>query len=273
MNSPLDVDLDEHYRLGLERDRLTSGQGILERERTRFLLAGRLPAAPADIVDVGGGAGVHARWLADQGHRVTMFDRYPLHVEQARAESDAGVGFAVEEADARELPLPDHSADAVVMLGPLYHLVERSERISALAEARRVLRPGGVLAAAVISRHASFLDGVFRRLLEQPGYPEVVDRGQRTGHHEPPVGSGWFTRTYFHRPDELAAELTEAGFVDVDVRGIEGPAGWAHDLDQRRKDPAAWEQVMAAAERAERDPDLIGLSAHLLGFGTAGRTL
>ena len=48
-----------------------------------------------------------------------------------------------EVGDARDLNLPDSSVDAVVLLGPLYHLRERAHRVQALREASRVVRPGG----------------------------------------------------------------------------------------------------------------------------------
>jgi len=260
--------LDVHYGHGRERDRLADGAGALERDRTRALIAARLPAPPAAVVDVGGAAGVYARWLADLGYAVMLVDRYPPHVAQAREESSRGRPFAAAVADARRLPLVDGSADVVLLLGPLYHLTEPADRLTALVEARRVLRPGGLLAAAAINRHASLLDGVFRRLLEQPGFPAVVDKALATGRHEPPAGADWFTRAYFHLPDELRDEVASAGFHDVDVMGVEGPGGWASDLAERRADPAAWQQVLDAAARTERDPATIAMSAHLLALAS-----
>ena len=70
----------------------------------------------------------------------------------------------------------DASVDAVLLLGPLYHLTERADRVRALAEGRRVLRPGGVLAAAAISRYASAVDGLFRGHLREPGFEAIVER-------------------------------------------------------------------------------------------------
>jgi ubiquinone/menaquinone biosynthesis C-methylase UbiE len=265
MTDELLADLDVHYAAGRERERLADGRGALERERTQLLVARQMPPAPAIVLDVGGGAGVYARWLADLGYAVTLLDRYPLHVAQARAEG----GFAVVQADARALPVPAGSADVVLLLGPLYHLTSRDDRLAALREARRVLRPGGVLAAAAISRHASLLDGVFRRLLEQPGFAAVVDGALATGLHDPPVGSDWFTRAYFHLPSELRDEVSVAGFADVDVVGVEGPGHWCQDLAERHRDPVAWEQVLGAAARAERDPATLAMSSHLLALARA----
>src|SRR5687768_17252347 len=147
-----------YYALGLERGRLAGGEGALEFARTQALLGRYLPPPPAVVADVGGGPGRYAVWLAELGYRVHLVDPVPLHVEQARiaARSRPGVALAgVEVGDARTLRLPDASVDAVLLLGPLYHLPERHERLQALAEARRVCRQGGVIIAAAISRYAS----------------------------------------------------------------------------------------------------------------------
>jgi ubiquinone/menaquinone biosynthesis C-methylase UbiE len=78
------------------------------------LLARYLPAPPARILDVGGGTGVHAIWLAERGYEVHLIDPVPLHVERARVYNR----FTVAEGDARDLAQPDCSADVVLLLGP-----------------------------------------------------------------------------------------------------------------------------------------------------------
>jgi len=137
-----------HYEATDERDRLTAAPGgRLEFIRTQELLARFLPPPPAVILDVGGAAGIHAAPLATNGYEIHLIDPVPLHVEQASAVpglASATIG------DARNLDRPDASVDAVLLLGPLYHLTERADRVAALAEARRVLRLGGVVAAAII---------------------------------------------------------------------------------------------------------------------------
>jgi ubiquinone/menaquinone biosynthesis C-methylase UbiE len=92
------------------------------------------------------------------GYAVEHRDLMRLHVEQLHR--SRGSMVHAEVGDARDLNLPDSSVDAVVLLGPLYNLRKRTHRVQALREASRVVRPGGPVFAAVISRWAPRLDGV-----------------------------------------------------------------------------------------------------------------
>ena len=215
-----------------------------------------MPPAPAEVLDVGGGAGVYASWLASRGHRVHLVDALELHVEQAR---ELG-GFTAEVGDARSLAQADSSQDAVLLLGPLYHLTDEEDRLLALREARRVLRPGGLLAAAAICRFASVFDGLRHRFLADPDFEGVVERDLAEGQHRNPNDEeGWFTTAYFHHPDGLADEVSRAGFELERVFGVEGP-GWLFE-SQWADDPGLLARV---ARLVEDEPLLVGASAHLL---------
>jgi SAM-dependent methyltransferase len=179
-----DETIREHYGTGYERERLTVGSSRIEFARTNELLQRFLPSAPATILDVGGGPGAYAAWLADQGYQVHLVDPLPLHVEQAAAAARArDRSFTVALGDARSLAQNDSSCDAVLNLGPLYHITDRAERVRALAEAKRVLGPGGVVAAAAISRFASLLDGLVSGLLSDPAFAPIVERDLAQGQH------------------------------------------------------------------------------------------
>ncbi|MGW4410342.1 class I SAM-dependent methyltransferase [Nonomuraea sp. NPDC004702] len=145
-----------YYAQDLEHDRLREGRGRLEFWRTQDVLRRTLPPPPARVLDVGGGTGVHAEWLLADGYEVDLLDPVPLHVERAARVP----GLRARVGDARRLPVPDGRADAVLLLGPLYHLADRADRLRALGEARRAVRPGGVVAAATINRYAAVLDTV-----------------------------------------------------------------------------------------------------------------
>ncbi|HEY3686886.1 MAG TPA: class I SAM-dependent methyltransferase, partial [Streptosporangiaceae bacterium] len=143
-----------YYERGGETTRLSADTGLLEFLRTQDVLRRLLPPPPAAVLDVGGGSGVHAAWLAADGHAVHLIDPVAAHVAQAAALP----GVTSEVGDARALPSGDAAAAAVLLLGPLYHLPDRADRVRALAEARRAVRPGGLVVAATINRLAAVHD-------------------------------------------------------------------------------------------------------------------
>ena len=142
-------DLIAVYEAGDEDGRLAKERNWVEWERTCEVLRRWLPGPPGRILDVGGASGRYASWLSGLGYTVEVLDPVLRHVAQARAR-----GLEAQEGDARDLKYPDGWADTVLLLGPLYHLPEASDRARALAEAVRVCAPGGVVVAAAMSRWA-----------------------------------------------------------------------------------------------------------------------
>jgi SAM-dependent methyltransferase len=157
----------EYYERGEEQGRLDEPAGQLEFARTRQIIARYLPPPPATVADIGGGPGRYSLWLAALGYRVLHRDVVPLHVDQLRRQAAGNPRIDSAVADARDPGLDPGSADAVLLLGPLYHLDHRADRLNALAAAARVVRPGGPVFAAAISRWAARLDGVLRNRLYQ----------------------------------------------------------------------------------------------------------
>lgn len=256
-----------YYDAAPEDQRLSAGPGQLERVRTQELVARFLPAPPQVVLDVGGGPGVHALWLAERGYEVHLVDPVPRLVAQARAQRGAS-GRAVASCsvgDARALDRADGFADAVLLLGPLYHLPDAADRQTALREALRVLRPGGLLFAAGISRFASALDGLARDLLADPAFAEIVEHDLADGRHRNPTGDPeYFTTAYFHRPDELGPEVEGVGFRLRGVFGLEGPGWLLPDFEARWGDDARRARLLHVLRRLEEEPSMLGVSAHLL---------
>lgn len=250
-----------------ESERLTgSADGVLEMVRTQELLRRHLPDAPARIIDVGGGPGAHARWLTEDGYDVDLIDPVPRHVEEASA-----LGIRAELGDARALGAADNSYDVALVLGPLYHLLDRGDRIQALREAARVVRPGGLVAAAAIGRYASIFEHVATTMLTIDRVRDAVADILVTGIHA--AGRKGFTSSYFHTGEGLAGELREAGLADPVVCGIEGPV-WAalkateQHTQQSLVDSPMFEAALTAARLAEPHPDLLAASSHMLAVAT-----
>src|SRR5829696_2962195 len=179
-------------------------------------------------------------------------------------QEQAGPRVHAEVGDARDLNLPDASVDAVLLLGPLYHLRDRTHRIKALCEAGRIVRPGGRVFAAVISRWAPRLEGVVAERLYE-GHPNILallPDVELTG-NLPRVAPDGFSG-YTHRPAELVEEIAAAELALEDLVGVEGMPLAASDTRARLDDPAAWQVVLDTARAIERVPELLGLSPHLI---------
>lgn len=260
-----------HYCNADEASRLRTGWFQLERVRTHELILRHLPPAPATVVDAGGGAGAYACWLAARGYRVHLIDPVPKHVEQARAASaqqpDHPLASA-EVGDARRLQHPDNTADAILLLGPLYHLVEKEDRIACLREAHRVLRPGGIVWGAGISHFASLFDSLSSGFFDDPVFGPIMERDLEDGQHRNPTTNPvYFTDAYFHRPGELSREFLVAGFQVMEVVAVEGPGWLARDFDRLWNDLAQRERLLTVVRKVEREPSILGASSHIIAIG------
>jgi len=263
----IDKDIERHYREAKESQRLSAGRGELERLRTQAILARHLPPAPATIYDIGGAAGVYAFPLASQGYAVHLIDPVELHLDQAKAYArSSGISLqSISRGDARHLDVPSGAADAVLLLGPLYHLVEHSDRLQALREADRILKPHGVLFAAAISRFASLIDGFASGFFPEAEFRKIVAADLASGRHRNATNNPfYFTTAYFHRPEELAEEVRSAGFEDVETLAVEGPVWSSARFLDVWNDPALRENLLQFLSQIEREPSVKGASAHLI---------
>jgi ubiquinone/menaquinone biosynthesis C-methylase UbiE len=263
----VDAEIADYYDHALERDRLTAGRARVEFLRMRELLQRYLPPAPATVLDVGGGAGVYAIPLAAAGYRVHLVDPMPLHVEQAAEASRAAQAplASISVGDARELQAADGSADAVLLLGPLYHLTSRADRVTALREARRVLRPGGVVVAKALSRFYPVFEELASGLPPEPGWRDSLPRFLADGQYRNPGGDpASFTTAYFHRPEELAAEIADAGLEVREFLAVSGGVKLLPGLSERLDRPEERDHVLSVLRLVEAEPSLIGASQNFV---------
>jgi SAM-dependent methyltransferase len=261
-------DIVNHYSEGTESERLTAGIGLLERERIFEIFDRFLPEPPATIFDVGGGAGVYAFPLAERGYRVHLFDLTPLHVEQVRQRMLHAASPLVEArvGDARQLDSAGSTADGYLLLGPLYHLTDRVDRMAALREAHRILKPGGTLLAVAITRFASLLDGLARGFIDDPQFLDLLRNDLVSGQHRNPTGNpNYFTTAYFHRPEELEDELAEAGFGSAGVFAVQGPGWLRKDFDKHWPNLEERHKVLSLIRAVESERSLMAVSPHVVG--------
>lgn len=237
-----------------ESTRLTtrSPQGALEFERTQELI--RQHVQRGRILDIGGGAGIHAEALQHNGYDTVLIDPVPRHIDTARA-----AGVDAQLGDARDLPFANGEFDAALMLGPLYHLGSEVDRQRALTEVARVLRPAGVLFAAAVSRYVAFgqvslTKSTTSRLPDE--WAALITAGTPSPRLRFPAG-------HFHTAEELQEEVEAAGFEVREVVGVEGPAGTFLEAIEEATDELR-NAALLIARAASSVPGIRDQSQHLI---------
>ncbi len=261
------------YRQTQESKRLTNDvRGQIEFTRTQEIIMRYLPTPPAVVLDIGGGSGPYACWLAKAGYEVHLVDPVDLHIEQAKEASNQQPEHPIASisiGDARTLRFSSMSADAVLLLGPIYHLIDKSERLLALREAYRVLRNGGIMVAAGISRFASLLDLFCKDRLGNSVSRDIVQDDIETGYHRNPTENlEFFTDAYLHRPEELSSEVVEAGFEHQATLAVQGPAWLFRSVESYWENPNQRAAVLDFIRKVEAEPSILGMSSHILAIGT-----
>ncbi len=247
--------------------------GALEFAVTKYTLEKYLPQK-ARILDVGGGPGRYTIWLAEHNNQVVLADISPNLLEIARIKIfQSGVSTKVEEiveADARDLSQwGNESFDAVLCLGPFYHLPDLADREQVAAEINRVLRPEGLAFIAMMTRY-SFLQRTLaipdeRHHLSQPDFIDNLLQNGLFLNDQP----GRFTCGWGAIPQEVATFFEDFGFSSIDLLSTEGIF-----IDNQRSlielaesDPKAYEAAFRIVVNTANDPSILGMATHLLYIG------
>lgn len=247
--------------------------GAIEFALTTAKLAEHLPPA-SHVLDIGGGPGRYAIWLAQQGHTVSLADLSPKLLEIARAKvAEANVGAAVREiteADACDLSRwPDNGFDAALSLGPFYHLTASADREAAASELARVVKPGGVVFIALMPRYA-----FIRRTLCVPDErhhlldPEWVRRLTEEGIFENEV-PGRFNSGYGFRAEEVEDFFASHCLTQVELLAAEGLTSGLANLmsDVIEERGKTFDSALPLILDSAADPTLLGAASHLLFIG------
>lgn len=222
------------------------------------------------VLDCGGGPGRYALWLAAQGYTVTLFDLSSANLDKARLEAEnVGLQLQYEQGTATDLSrFAGASFDAVLLMGPLYHLFQLSERQEAVAEATRVLRAGGLIAAAFLNRTAA-LRWVAKeesgRVLEL--YRPMVNLIERGYDDEYPPADDDHFHAYFSHPGEIEPLLRGAGLGLIATYATEGFVSLI-DEAVNQAEGEAWDAWVDLNLRLAADPHLFLCAAHLLAFAS-----
>jgi ubiquinone/menaquinone biosynthesis C-methylase UbiE len=238
---------------------------------TRRALAGHLPPPPARILDAGGGPGRYAIALAQQGYRVTLFDLSAAGLDLARqkaVEQGVRLGGYIHGTATDLRAFSDAQFDVVLSMGPFYHLLTLPEREQALAEARRVLVPGGLLFATFLCRFTPLrfaAHNVPTGVYPGPGTDEFLATGVMVLSGDPEVEGGWVD-AYCERPEAISPFLERGGFDVLELVGTEGVYSFIQDR-AAGVPTDRWEAFVDLNYRLGKEPSLLGATEHLLCVG------
>ncbi|HJA31469.1 MAG: class I SAM-dependent methyltransferase [Clostridiales bacterium] len=225
-------------------------------------------ATPQKVLDIGGGPGRYSIFLAQQGHEVTLLDLSGKNIRQAIEKAkEAGVHLdSCIHGNAlwlSEYFYKEEQYDAVLLMGPLYHLLQEEDRKKALAEALRVLKPGGLMIASFISNYAPLQDYASRLKDLEDG--ERLLRYLEDGRNEK-EDAVEFTTSYFCSAREARDFMAEAGLTQLVFAGVEnilsGKEEQLHRLSEEQR-----EKWLDLAWRLSPDQNLLGMSQHFLYIG------
>ncbi len=265
--------VQRYYEATDEWNRLETPAGRLEFERTKIVLQRHL-RPHSEILDLGGGPGRYTVLLAGLDHRVRLADLSEPQLQIARSKiEEAGVAdrvLSVDRVSATDLGVyADASFDAVLCMGPFYHLTSVEEHAKAAREVARIVKPGGLVFVAFIPRLAGLAGLLLKAAsdVEQvspEGYLDVL----RSGVFRNDTQRGW-QEGYLFEPRELEDLLTASGLSCIEVVSLRGIAfGREEALETiKEKSPGLWEQVMAVIEHTGRDLAVIELGGHAMYVG------
>ena len=264
----------EFYNNGAEIGRLERGLGIVEFHRTKEILSRYIDKGEV-VYDIGGGIGMYAAWLAKKGNEVHLIELAENAVEYAKANMMQDCRFVAETGNALQVNRSDESADVVLLMGPLYHLRDREERLQALREAFRVLKKGGLLVAAGISKFSSMTWALsvygekknenLVEFLDDPVFFNMIKSEMTTGDHiRPKEYPKFIAEAYFTTSEEMKSEITEAGFEVEKAIAVEGCIWFTPHLQEKWEDKASRERLLDLVRMTETEPEMMGMSPHFL---------
>jgi 2-polyprenyl-3-methyl-5-hydroxy-6-metoxy-1,4-benzoquinol methylase len=260
-------DIAAYYNNDPERENSRLERHQLEFDLTWRYLTEYLPVQ-GHILEVGAATGRYTLGLAKRGYRITAVDMSKNLLEIARKRiQEEGVeeNVSIMHADARDLNgITKKDFDAVLLMGPLYHLVEEADRKTALKEAADHLKEGGILFSAFISR-LGIMGDLLRSMPEwienEAEVQNILAIGKNPDHIP---GSGF--RGYFAKTSEILSFLEATGFETLTVVGVE-PAISSDDESYNRLQGRQRQLWLDLLHEISTEPSIIGASRHILYIG------
>jgi ubiquinone/menaquinone biosynthesis C-methylase UbiE len=262
MNDPI-VDYYSNYD---EKNRLIVRHS-LERIRTQEIISRYLVQKNLKILDIGGAAGVYSFWLSKLGHSVDLVDITPKHIDQAKEhEKESGIILnSIVVGDALNLQFENERYDIALLMGPMYHLLDKENRKKALSEAKRILKQSGIMFISAISKYASMFDGFLEDIVNDNEFYKIICRDLETGKHINHTDNpNYFTDSFFHHPNELKNEIIESGLKIIDMLAVEGFGNYVPNIEEKMKNQEYKMKLLEILRITEKESSIMGISNHFL---------
>ncbi|GAA3520066.1 class I SAM-dependent methyltransferase [Aquimarina addita] len=258
--------IEVFYNRASEETRLDKGMGLFEFERIKLLIEKYLSPPSSTIIDVGGGTGKYAEWLAKKGHQVYLIEPVSKHliIAQQRANRSKNK-FSVQLGESRRLEFPTNFADLIILHGPLYHLQKKEDRDVTIREAKRVLKDNGIILGFAINYTASTLAGLLNGLIHKNSFFEMCKEELTTGMHNPPDDFPWLlAEAYYHTPEQLKDEFTNQELVHLNTYAIEGMAWLDKEYFANMSNHKKKKTLLELIKITENDSYLLPFSPHMM---------
>jgi len=215
------------------------------------------------IFDIGGGPGRYSIYLAEKGHKVSLLDLSKRNIGVAK-EKSAEKGITLEayiHGNALELGKYKQEYDVVLLMGPLYHLIEEADRKTVVEGALNLLKPNGIIVASFISNYAPMLDHL-------KGSHSIESIDELLGYLENGVSLGekGFTTAYFTGHKEAKNLMNSFGLTELVFAGVENIL-CSKEKEVNMLEEREYKKWLEIAYRLSQDENLLGISEHYLYIG------
>jgi S-adenosylmethionine-dependent methyltransferase len=236
----------------------------VEFEITKKIMDKHIPEN-SRILDIGGGPGRYSIYLASKGHKVVLLDLMKKHVEIAKEKAfEYNVEFeGLIQGSALELPKYNLGEfDVILLMGPLYHLTNLTDREKVLRDTLSLLKPGGLLIASFISVYAPIIE-ILKYSPVEIKEPDQVLKYLENGKNSEEEG---FTAAYFIKPLEAKNFMNRFNLKELGFAGVEGFSSF---VEQRINELPhnEFEKCLEVIYRLSEDPHTFASCAHYLYVG------
>ena len=222
---------------------------------------------PGDkVLDIGGGPGRYSLYLAAKGCDVTLFDLSSANVEFAKEQASAqGVSFKAFAGDAREVDSRiGEQYDHILLMGPLYHLLQESDRVKALNASLKCLKQNGIIYVSFISSYGGIIYSI--KYEPQLIIEKDVEFQYKLFEDDLPFSGSSFTQSYFYRHKDVLPFMAQFPLEKLHFFGQESVLAPCEE-NIKAQSQEVIEKWLDLAERVCEREDLLSYSEHLMYIG------